>query len=383
MTMSHAATLGVKEQMATRIALFTAGAVLASWAPIVPYVKTGAALDDAALGLLLLCLGGGSIVAMPLSGAMAQRFGCRAVIAAGSTAFILMLPILAMVPSIFTLAVALFIFGAGIGTVDCVANIQAVMVERASGRTMMSGFHALYSVGGLVGAAVTTAMLALGLTPFTSAILVALAIFALALYAVPGHLPYGAQSSQGTGRSFGIPRGIVIVLSIMAFITFMAEGAALDWGAVFLISARGIDPSVAGLGFISFSLAMVIARFTGDLTVDAFGSTNVVLAGGAMAAFGMGLVALGDHWALALVGFAILGAGCANIVPVLFSAAGRQKTIPESVAIPVLTTVGYSGVLIGPGLIGFAAEATSLHAAFLILAALLAALAIGAKVARV
>mgnify|MGYP006158756119 CR=1 FL=1 len=91
MTMSHAATLGVKEQMATRIALFTAGAVLASWAPIVPYVKTGAALDDAALGLLLLCLGGGSIVAMPLSGAMAQRFGCRAVIAAGSTAFILML----------------------------------------------------------------------------------------------------------------------------------------------------------------------------------------------------------------------------------------------------------------------------------------------------
>lgn len=376
-------TPSLKEQTATRIALFTAGAAIAAWAPIVPYVKIGAALDEAALGLLLLCLGCGSIIAMPLSGAMAQRYGCRLVIAVGSAAFILTLPILALVPSLPVLAITLFVFGAGIGTVDCVSNIQAVIVERASGRTMMSGFYALYSLGGLVGAAFTTCMLAIGLAPFVGALLASLGILACAIYAYPNHLPYGSDSADENASTFYMPRGIVLILCLMAFTAFMAEGSALDWSAVFLTSVKSIDPAIAGLGFISFSFAMVIARLNGDLTVDVIGSTNVVMVSGALAALGMGLVALGNHWATALLGFAILGAGCANIVPVLFSAAGRQKVMPEAAAVTLLTTIGYSGILVGPAFVGFIAHATSLEIAFLILSALLIILAIAGKVARV
>lgn len=367
---------GASEQLSTRIAFFIAGFGMAAWAPLVPFAKARAGLDDGALGLLLLCLGAGSIVAMPLSGALAARFGCRRVIIAGSLMLCLALPLLATLSSFAALIPALLLFGAGVGLVDCVVNIQAVIVERASGRTMMSGFHGLFSVGGIVGAGGVSLAMALGASPFVATLLVVALVLVAILSAAPNLLSYG--SSRG-GPAFAVPHGIVLFIGVLCFIVFLTEGAVLDWSAVFLIQVRDIDPTHAGLGYAAFAVTMTIGRLTGDWIVRHVGRGNIIIFGGLCAAAGLALATLVPSWEAGLLGYALVGAGCSNVVPVLYSAIGRQNTMPEHIAIPAVTTLGYAGILAGPAAIGFVAHASSLTVAFLIIAVLLVGVAASSR----
>ena len=367
---------GRLEQMSTRIAFFIAGAGIAAWAPLVPYAKARAGLDEGTLGLLLLCLGVGSILAMPMAGILATRFGCRRVAVGGTLMICLALPLLATVSSIPALIAALFLFGAGLGTVDSTVNLQAVIVERASGKTMMSGFHGLFSLGGIVGAAGVSALLGLGVSPLGVDVLLLIAL----CKAAPHLLPYGSESS---GPAFAVPHGIVLFIGGMCFIVFLAEGAALDWSAVFLAQERGIDTAYAGLGYAAFALTMTVGRLTGDAIVRRLGATRVIVFGGLTAAGGLFLATFAPDWEMALVGYALLGAGCSNIVPVLYTAVGKQTVMPESIAVPAITTLGYAGILAGPAVIGFIAHGSSLSFAFGLMAVLLVAVAIGGKVLKV
>ncbi|VVQ09033.1 MFS transporter [Pseudomonas fluorescens] len=371
---------GRLEQMSTRLAFFIAGAGIAAWAPLVPYAKTRAGLDEGTLGLLLLCLGVGSILAMPLAGILATRFGCRRVAVGGTLLICLALPLLATVSSIPALIAALFLFGAGLGTVDSTVNLQAVIVERASGKTMMSGFHGLFSLGGIVGAAGVSALLGLGVSPLGATLVVNVMLLIALCKAAPHLLPYGSESS---GPAFAVPHGIVLFIGGMCFIVFLAEGAALDWSAVFLAQERGIDTAYAGLGYAAFALTMTVGRLTGDAIVRRLGATRVIVFGGLTAAAGLFLATFAPNWEMALVGYALLGAGCSNIVPVLYTAVGKQTVMPESIAVPAITTLGYAGILAGPALIGFIAHGSSLSFAFGLMAMLLVAVAIGGKVLKV
>ncbi|MHC8401992.1 MFS transporter [Pseudomonas sp. MDT1-17] len=371
---------GRLEQMSTRIAFFIAGFGIAAWAPLVPYAKARAGLDEGTLGLLLLCLGVGSILAMPMAGLLATRFGCRRVVSAGVLLICAALPLLATVSSIPALIAALFMFGAGLGTVDSTVNLQAVIVERASGKTMMSGFHGLFSLGGIVGAAGVSALLGLGLSPLGAMAVVIVVLVLALLKAAPHLLPYGSESS---GPAFAVPHGIVLFIGGMCFIVFLAEGAALDWSAVFLAQERGIDTAYAGLGYAAFALTMTVGRLTGDVIVRRLGATRVIVFGGLTAATGLFVATFAPSWEAALVGYALLGVGCSNIVPVLYTAVGKQTVMPESVAVPAITTLGYAGILAGPALIGFIAHASSLSFAFGLMAVLLVAVAIGGKVLKV
>ena len=371
---------GRLEQMSTRIAFFIAGFGIAAWAPLVPYAKARAGLDEGTLGLLLLCLGVGSILAMPMAGILATRFGCRKVAVGGTLLICVALPLLATVSSIPALIAALFLFGAGLGTVDSTVNLQAVIVERASGKTMMSGFHGLFSLGGIVGAAGVSALLGFGVSPL-GATLVVIVFLLIALFkAAPHLLPYGSESS---GPAFAVPHGIVLFIGGMCFIVFLAEGAALDWSAVFLAQERGIDTAYAGLGYAAFALTMTIGRLTGDAIVRRLGATRVIVFGGLTAAAGLFVATFAPSWEAALVGYALLGVGCSNIVPVLYTAVGKQTVMPESIAVPAITTLGYAGILAGPALIGFIAHGSSLSFAFGLMAVLLVAVAIGGKVLKV
>ncbi|MBB6154565.1 putative MFS family arabinose efflux permease [Pseudomonas sp. JAI115] len=371
---------GRLQQMSTRIAFFIAGLGIAAWAPLVPYAKARAGLDEGTLGLLLLCLGVGSILAMPLAGILATRFGCRKVATGGTLLICAALPLLATVSSIPALIATLFMFGAGLGTVDSTVNLQAVIVERASGKNMMSGFHGLFSLGGIVGAAGVSALLGLGLTPL-AAMLVVVAVLIGALFkAVPHMLPYGSESS---GPAFAIPHGIVLFIGGMCFIVFLTEGAALDWSAVFLAQERGIDTAYAGLGYAAFALTMTVGRLLGDRIVRSVGATRIILFGGLLAAAGLFLATFTPSWEAALLGYALVGAGCSNIVPVLYTAVGKQTVMPESIAVPAITTLGYAGILAGPAVIGFVAHASSLSFAFGLMAVLLVAVAIGGKTLKV
>lgn len=371
---------GRLEQMSTRIAFFIAGFGIAAWAPLVPYAKARAGLDDATLGLLLLCLGAGSILAMPISGVLATRYGCRRVFSAGTLLICLALPLLATVSSVPLLIATLFLFGVGLGAVDSTVNLQAVIVERASGRTMMSGFHGLFSVGGIAGAAGVSALLALGLTPLWAIIVVIVLILAALIKAAPHLLPYGSDSS---GPAFAVPHGVVLFIGLLCFVVFLAEGSMLDWSAVFLTADKQIDEAYAGLGYAAFALTMTVGRLLGDTIVSRLGARRVIVLGGLFAAAGLVLATLAASWQVALIGYGLVGMGCSNIVPVLYTAVGKQTLMPMSIAVPAITTLGYAGILAGPAAIGFIAHASSLSTAFLLIATLLVAVAISGRILRV
>ncbi|ROM55498.1 MFS transporter [Pseudomonas poae] len=371
---------GRLEQMSTRIAFFIAGFGIAAWAPLVPYAKERAQLNEGTLGLLLLCLGVGSILAMPVAGVLASRFGCRRVLGTGTLMICLALPMLATVSSIPLLMAGLFLFGAGLGTVDSTVNLQAVIVERASGKTMMSGFHGLFSLGGIVGAAGVSGLLGLGFSPLQATLVVIVIMVLALLKAGPHLLPYGSESS---GPAFAVPHGVVLFIGCLCFVVFLAEGAVLDWSAVFLSAERGLDEAYAGLGYAAFALTMTAGRLTGDAIVRRLGATRVIVIGGSLAAAGVFLATLSPAWEVALLGYALVGAGCSNIVPVLYTAVGKQNVMPEHIAVPAITTLGYAGILAGPAVIGFIAHGSSLATAFLLIGGLLAAVAASGKILRV
>lgn len=371
---------GRLEQRSTRLAFFIAGVGVAAWAPLVPYAKARAGLDDGTLGLLLLCLGVGSIIAMPVAGALAARFGCRRVLTVGTLLIALSLPLLATVSGMAALVATLFVFGAGLGAVDSTANLQAVIVERASGKTMMSGFHGLFSLGGILGAAGVAGLLGLGLSPLGATLAVVVLILAALIKAAPHLL---TQRMQSPGPAFAVPHGVVLFIGVLCFIVFLAEGAMLDWSAVYLTAERGLDTAYAGLGYAAFALTMTVGRLTGDAIVRRVGAKRVIVWGGLTAAAGLALATLVPAWEAALIGYALVGAGCSNIVPVLYTAVGKQTLMPESIAIPAITTLGYAGILAGPALIGFIAHGSSLNLAFMLVAWLLLGVAASARVLRV
>lgn len=366
---------GKTEQFSTRVIFFVAGFAMAAWAPLVPYAKARVGADDATLGLILLCLGAGSIVTMPVTAALAARFGCRAVVEVTTLILCAVLPLLAVAPNVPLLAATLFVFGAAIGTNDVTISIQAVIVERASGRAMMSGFHGLFSVGGIAGAACVSLLLWLGASPLTATLCVAAVVLALLLVCARHLLPY---ANEGEQPGFVVPHGLVLFVGCLCFIAFLAEGSMLDWSAVFLTTQRAVAPAHAGLGYAAFAGAMTLGRLTGDRIVHALGPRTVLIFGAICAASGMALAVLAPWWTAALAGFALVGLGASNIVPVFYTALGRQSAVPLNIAIAAISVLGYLGILCGPALIGFVAQATSLSVALLGVAVLLLVVAASA-----
>lgn len=378
--MTHSPSLQRSQQMATRAAFFIPGFAIACWAPLVPFAKARAGLDDAMLGVLLLCLGLGSLLSMPLAGMLAARHGCRPVMLVTVLMMVMTLPLLAVAATPLGIGIVLLVFGAGIGAMDCVMNIQAVVVERESGRAMMSGFHAFYSIGALSGAALVTLLLSIGAGALLATGVVAAGVVALT---VSSSRWWRSERAQQGGAGVALPRGVVIVIGAVCFISFLAEGSMLDWSAVFLHEVRGVKLAHAGWGFVAFNIAMTATRLFGDRLVNRLGPSAAVLVGGLLACAGFMLATLVPGFSVALLGYALVGIGCANIVPVMFSLAGRQTRMPESVAIPAVTTMGYAGVLLGPAAIGFIAQQWSLQAAFLMAAAALAIVAVTGSLLRV
>jgi len=241
----------------------------------------------------------------------------------------------------------------------------------------MSSFHAQFSIGGLVGAALMTALLSFGVVWQQALIIGAALTLGTILLARPKLL-----NARGVNpESFALPRGVVLLIALLAALSFLLEGAVLDWGALLVIDRNLLAPERAGTGFILFSVAMVLARFTGDRIVKNLGAARVLSIGSGVAILGIALILASPWPPLALSGFFLIGAGAANIVPVLFSAAGQQNVMPARLAIASVTTVGYAGILLGPTAIGYIANHTSLPTAFWLLAALMLVVPLAARAA--
>ncbi len=361
---------------ATRTGFFIAGFGLAVWAPLVPYVRERIEMSDALFGMLLLCIGIGSLTWMPLSGLLIARQGIRPVILGCVATLVLALLGMALTESIWLLGIALFCFGGSLGVLDVVLNVQSLLVERELGRRMMSNFHGMFSLGSICGALVLTGLLTLGLSPASGTLLM-IALIVIANFLVMGG--YLARKAPAGGVAFVRPSGLVLLVGALCFVVYLAEGAVLDWSALYLTGEKQLETSSGGLGYAAFALMVTVGRFAGGRVVNSLGTARVVAFGGLLAAAGIGLSIITDHWALALLGYGLCGLGCANVSPVLISSLSRQDAMPVHLAVTAATTVGFAGVLVGPAMIGLIAHFSSLTMAFVLLALLLASLVLGSR----
>lgn len=357
-----------RAKLATRLAFIAAGFGVACWAPLVPYAKARCEVGDGTMGLILLLLGAGSIVAMPVAANLCARFGSKPVVLSGGVGIAIVLPLLSMASLPITLGTTLFIFGASLGSLDVAMNLHAVDVERASEKPLMSGFHALFSVGGFLGSGAMTALLSRHIAPSVSTILSSAILVLLIAFALPRMLSNREATSQPL---FAVPKGVVLVIALLAAISFLVEGALLDWSALLLVDERLLSPARGGLGYMLFSIAMTLSRFIGDRVVGRFGDRVVLTLSGLVAFLGFCILLLSPFASIALGSFILIGLGAANIVPILFRLVGTQRTMPKGLAVAALTTAGYGGMLMGPAVIGFLSKGIGLHSAFWFLAALL------------
>nr|WP_245956887.1 MFS transporter [Edaphovirga cremea] len=348
------------------------------WAALVPYAQDRMGFAAGALGMLLLCLGSGSILAMLFSGKLIGHFGCRKIIVLGVTLACLFLPTLAFVSQTSVMAMCLFFFGAGIGLADVAINVQGSLVEQSSEKPLMSGFHCLYSVGCIVGAGGGAVLFSVGLAPLTVAFLAVASIVVMSFAAFNQLLPFGDhQEAKENVATKPRPNFRLMLMAVMCMICFMAEGAVLDWGGVFLTNERNMDLAHAGWGFALFGGAMSVMRLTGDKVVSLLGRKQVLIYGSLCAMAGYAMAILCAGWAFTLLGFVLVGVGAANIVPVLITLAGQEKVMPVNMSIALVATLGYFGVLGGPALIGLVAHLTNLYIAFALVSSLFLVITLG------
>ncbi|SCB30822.1 Fucose permease [Bradyrhizobium shewense] len=362
--------------LGTRLAFFVAGFGLAAWAPLVPLAKERLAVDDRMLGLLLLCLGTGSVIAMLSTSILNARYGSKPIILAGGLGLAMMLPCLAIANTPVRLGATLFAFGVSLGSIDVAMNIHAIELERDTGRPLMSGFHAQYSIGEFTGSAAVTSLMSLQLGPLFST-LVSSALMTIAIVSAwPGLL---AAGSEQQGPSFVLPHRSVLLIAVLAAITFLVEGAMLDWSALLLVERDLLAEAHGGIGCMLFSIAMAAGRLSGDAVVARIGDRATLMLGTLPIVTGFLAVVAAPVALIAMAGFLLIGLGISNVVPVLCRRAGKQKMMPAGVAIAVITTVGYAGILVGPAGIGLVAHMFGLRLAFGMLGALMSIATLSAR----
>lgn len=362
----------VKERIATLAVFLANGFGIGAWAVEVPRIKEHLALSDASLGIALFAFALGAIVAMPLAGRLAPRLGSGRATALLGAAFILALPLPALAPVFPLLCLVLLLLGAANGALDVSMNGHASAIETVWGSPIMSSFHAAWSAGGLLGAA-TGAMIQKGGIGVVGGLLLPDVLIGILIFSAAGlALRDIGPRAKAAAAGLALPSAGVMKLAALAFLCMMVEGAVADWSAVFLRSVLSGAASIAALGYSAFAFSMAACRIIGDVSVHRLGSSMVIRLGGLIAASGLALVLGLPSTLTACVGFALVGTGLANIVPVIFSAAGRSTATP-ALGVSMAATAGYAGFLVGPPLIGFGAGLVGLRLALgvLVVAALI------------
>ncbi|GAB3502827.1 MFS transporter [Emticicia fontis] len=346
-------------RISTLAIFLVCGIGLATWVPMVPLAKIRLQLNDAALGLILLCLGAGAMTIMPFTGSLINRYGSRLIMLIAALMIASVLPLLLFASTSIELAISLYLFGVAIGAIDVSMNAQAVIIQERTGKYIMSSFHGFFSLGGLIGSLGLGFFLGLGLSSTVAIFSISALLVLISVSQYSNLLPHSEEKQVETSTLI-IPKGRVLILGLMCFVAFLAEGAILDWSAVFLKFHRNFTESTSGIGFAAFSVAMAAMRISGDKLINRFNPQTVVLYGALIAASGLLMAVIIPIGIATIIGFVLVGIGCANIVPVFFSTAGNLPDMAPSAAIAGVTTLGYIGQLAGPALLGFIAEITSL-----------------------
>jgi fucose permease len=352
-----------RARIAISAVFLACGITVGAWASQLPRLKETLGMSDASLSFVVLAFACGSIPVMPLAGALVARWGGARTIAAASICSAAGTLMLGLAGNFHGLLLAALLAGSAIGALDVSMNAHATAVELAFGRPIMSSIHGWFSLGGLVGAGCG------GLLTEQAVPIVGIlgSSGATVLFAGVLGAPFLTVAAHGRGSAgFAVPRRPVLVIGLLCLIAFLIEGAVVDWSGVYLRDVSHASLGISAAGFAGFSVSMAVGRFTGDAVVRRLGGPAVMMVSGCLAAAGIGLALTLPYPATATLGFLAAGMGMANVVPLLFSAAGRVPGIPPAAGVAMAATMGYGAFLTGPPLIGFLAEALGLRLAMLV-----------------
>ncbi len=369
------------------------GALYGTWAARIPSIQQSFELSPGDLGLLLLLMSGGAISAFPVAGGLSDRFGAAKVTLICALVCCMSVVLVGYSPVIVMLCIAVVLFGAGLGAMDVAMNAWAAEVERDYGRSIMSSFHAFFSVGAGVGAGLGAIAAWEEIRYDHQFVIFALMLSPLIWFsALPQTLKSGAldndrttqkdnvsqqdkashkettgqehEAKKSKGPRLALPRGALLVVALVAFSCAVGEGAMADWSAVFLTSVILVGEGQAALGYTVFSITMVAMRFIGDRLIIRFGPVNILRFCGVAALIGSSITATSSSLLMTYLGLALMGVGYSIVFPLVFSRAANSKQLSPGVAIASVATFSYGGLLLGPPLIGFIAEISSLRFAF-------------------
>ncbi|MEE1929008.1 MFS transporter [Streptomyces sp. TRM 70351] len=357
------------------------GAVTGGFATRIPWIQDHAGISAGQLGLALAFPAIGASLAMPLAGRISHRFGARTALRGLLALWTAALALPALAPDLLALCGALFVFGATAGMSDVAMNALGVEVERRMGRSIMSGLHGMWSVGALTGSAAGTVAAHTGLDARVHLTVAAAVLTVLGAVFCQGVLDLRSAPDEHPPPRFTLPPKSALVIGAVGFCAVFAEGASLDWSAVYLRDVLGTSAGAAAASTTAFACTMAVARLAGDAVVERFGPVRTVRTGGVAATAGGALVVLAPHPAAAMGGFALIGLGIAVVVPLAFAAAGRSGDAPSQ-SIAGVATITYTSGLIAPSAIGAVAEASSLTVSFGIVTVLACGLVLGAGVLR-
>jgi MFS family permease len=373
---------GGRARVAVSAAFLIHSTVSGTWAPRLPAIKESLGLSDGELGTALVGLAIGLVVGTRLAGAPVDRFGSRPVMRVGFPLLAATLLLPGLADSLVALFLSLFVLGLASGALDVAMNAQGIEVERHLGRPILSGLHGLWSVGLGIGAGVAALAAAIGADPLEHFAVVAVVLAVASLVFLRGLLPAHDQLREESGGAE--PADVrwtpaLVLLGVIAFCSFVGEGSASDWSAVYMTQELGTSQALGALAFAAFAVTMALARFAADPLRGRVGNVVLVRGGSLIAAAGLGIALLVHEPAAGIAGFALLGLGLAPVVPIAFSAAGDLDARATGRLVGRVATVGYVGSVAGPIMIGWLAEATSLRASLGLVVVLAVVIAVSAR----
>lgn len=343
---------------------FMHGLCFASWASRIPSIQEKLNLTAAALGTVLFALPVGFFISLPFAGWFVGKVGSKKVVVLSAVLYGLSLVSIGITSNALGLFFCLFSFGFFANLLNISINTQAIAVERLYKKKLMASFHGLWSLAGFTGAAVGTWMIGNGFAPFPHYVLICVA-FLIANIVCSFYLVTKDEGLDEKRPLFAMPDKPLIGLGIIAFCSMMAEGAMFDWSGVYFIKVVKVEAEFTGLGYTTFMIAMAGMRFMADGLSNRFGLKRILQASGMMTTLGLLVAVLMPQMMTSLIGFFLIGMGVSSVVPLVYSAAGKSKTLSSGTALTAVSSLGFMGLLIGPPIIGFIAEATSLRVSFL------------------
>jgi MFS family permease len=361
----------MSQKRAARIAVsslfFLTGLCFASWASRIPAIQQALHLSDGGLGSVLLALPIGSMISMPVAGLLVSRFGSKQIVLTAGLFYAIVLPVLGMVQTPWQLFAVLVLFGFTGNLANIAVNTQAVAVEAMYGKAIMASFHGLWSLAGFTGAAIGAFMAGQEIVPYQHFLVITVIAVAIVALSARHIVPHDA-SSQEAQTLLIKPDRFLMILGVIAFCSMICEGTMFDWSGVYFKKVIKAPDGTAGIGYAAFMSTMASFRFIADWLTTRFGARRVLQLSGVLTATGLLIAVLLPYFATAIFGFLLVGAGVSSVVPLVYSAAGKSKTLSPGMALAAVSTIGYLGFLVGPPLIGFVAEASSLSISFSIIA---------------